>query len=70
MQARIHRLDSMSAHADRGESMRWLRTPPNARERLYLVHGEPPSMDALTQSIEQQLGWSPHTPSHQAMISI
>ena len=44
----VARLDAMSAHADRGEILRWLAdaaAPPPAA--TCLVHGEPAPMDAL-----------------------
>ena len=68
--ARIARNDSMSAHADRGEILRWLGTIPSAPARLYLVHGEPAPMDALKQFIVQRMGWAAYTPSHQEKIAI
>jgi metallo-beta-lactamase family protein len=68
--ARIARNDSMSAHADRGEILRWLGTCPSAPGRLCLVHGEPAPMDALKQLITQRLGWSVHTPAHQEKVAI
>jgi metallo-beta-lactamase family protein len=68
--ARIARNDSMSAHADRGEILRWLGTFPSPPERLFLVHGEPAPMDALKEKIVQQLGWTVHTPAHQEKVTI
>ena len=68
--ARIDKIDSMSAHADRGEILRWLQTMPAPPERLCLVHGEPAPMDALRQMIVQRLGWNVHTPTHQETIAI
>ena len=68
--ARIARIDSMSAHADRGEILRWLRTMPSPPSQLYLVHGEPQPMDALKQMIVQQLGWNTFTPAHHESIAI
>ena len=47
VRARIAKIDSMSAHADRGEILRWLGTLPAPPRRLCLVHGEPGPMDAL-----------------------
>ena len=68
--ARIARNDSMSAHADRNEILRWLRTLPAAPGRLCLVHGEPGPMDALKQRIVDQLGWQAATPAHRETISL
>jgi metallo-beta-lactamase family protein len=68
--ARVARIDSMSAHADRGEILRWLRTLPKAPSRLCLVHGEPAPMDALKASIVQELGWTARTPAHRETIQV
>ena len=62
--ARIAKIDSMSAHADRGEILRWLGTLPARPGRLCLVHGEPAPMDALKTLVRQRLGWDADTPQH------
>jgi metallo-beta-lactamase family protein len=62
VRARIERVDSMSAHADADEIMRWLRgftAPPGL---TCLVHGEPVAMDALKARIERELHWKVVTP--------
>jgi metallo-beta-lactamase family protein len=68
--ARIVRMDSMSAHADRGESLHWLGTLPSSPGTLCLVHGEPGPMNVLKQSIEQRLGRNPRTPAHQERMEV
>ena len=68
--ARIARNDSMSAHADRNEVVRWLQTLPSAARRLCLVHGEPAPMDALKALIAERLGWEASTPAHHETISL
>ncbi len=63
VRARIERLDALSAHADRGEMMRWLsgfETPP---QRTFLVHGEPDARAALSARIQAELGWNVHSPA-------
>ena len=58
--AEIHHIDSMSAHADSAEILRWLShfiTPPDA---TYLVHGEPTALNALQARITAQRGWAVH----------
>lgn len=70
VQAQIESIDSISAHADRNEILRWLRsfnTPPS---QLCLVHGEPGPMDALKATVEQQLQWRVTTPAHRETITI
>ena len=68
--ARIERLDSMSAHADWQETLRWLggfKIPPRM---TYLVHGEPGPMDALKKTLESQLQWKVHTPAHLEQVEL
>jgi metallo-beta-lactamase family protein len=62
--ARIERIESMSAHADSAEILRWLggfSRPPSA---TFIVHGEPKAMDALAGSIRAKLGWTVRMPEH------
>ena len=68
--ARIAKNDSMSAHADRNEIIRWLETLPAAPGHLCLVHGEPGPMDALKQRIADRLGWQAITPAHREVINL
>jgi metallo-beta-lactamase family protein len=70
VRARIAKIDSMSAHADRNEVLQWLGTLPEAPGLLCLVHGEPKPMDALKDTIKVKLGWSALTPEHRQTIEI
>jgi len=63
VRARIERLDALSAHADRGEILRWLRGFRAAPRRTFLVHGEPDARAALETLIEAELGWDVHRPA-------
>jgi metallo-beta-lactamase family protein len=68
--ARVERIDSMSAHADCQETLRWLRgfkTPPRM---TYLVHGEAGPMDALKAMLESQLKWAVHAPAHLEQVEL
>jgi metallo-beta-lactamase family protein len=68
--ARVAKNDSMSAHADRNEIVRWLGTLPAAPDRVCLVHGEPGPMDALKQRIAERFGWQPATPNHREVVAL
>lgn len=70
VRARIESLDSMSAHADADEIMRWLRNFSAPPDLTCLVHGEPVPMDALKARIEHELGWRVATPVHQEKIDL
>ena len=45
--ARVRRIDSYSAHADRGELGAWIEARRPVRGSLFLVHGEPGAMETL-----------------------
>jgi len=55
--ARVERLDSMSAHADADEIMRWLSGFERAPRITYLVHGEPSGLNALAARIAREREW-------------
>ena len=57
VRAAIMASDAYSAHADRGEILRWLagfKRPPSI---TYIVHGEPEAAEALREAIVGTLGW-------------
>jgi metallo-beta-lactamase family protein len=68
--ARIERIDSMSAHADSNEIMRWLHGFTTAPQRTFVVHGEPASMEALAVRIHSELGWEVRMPEHRETVQI
>jgi metallo-beta-lactamase family protein len=63
VRAHIARIDSMSAHADSQEILRWLRGFNSAPKRTFIVHGEPSAMHALQALIGHELGWQTHAPA-------
>lgn len=68
--ARIERLDSMSAHADAGEIMRWLSGFERAPRMTYLVHGEPPALDALAARISAERAWPVHIAQYRERVQL
>ena len=68
--AKIARLDSMSAHADSSEIVRWLGTFRQPPGRTFLVHGEPVAQNALKSTIEKTLGWAVHIPAHGERVEV
>ena len=50
-------LDGLSAHADREETLAWLRHFGAAPRAVHVVYGEPPAADALAAAIRTRLGW-------------
>jgi metallo-beta-lactamase family protein len=57
VRAQVKNLEMLSAHADAGEILHWLRGFKAAPKMTYLVHGEPSASDALRRRIEEELRW-------------
>lgn len=68
--ARIERIDSMSAHADAGEILRWLSGFSRPPSMTYLVHGEQPSLEALHARIQRERQWPVHVAAHQEQVEL
>jgi metallo-beta-lactamase family protein len=57
VRAEIVNLRQFSAHAGRGELLRWLTGLPAPPRQVYLTHGEPPAAASLQQAIQSQFHW-------------
>ena len=68
--ARIERLDSMSAHADADEIMRWLSGFAQPPKMTYLVHGEPTALGALAERIARERSWPVHIAKHLEQVDL
>lgn len=68
--ARVERIDSMSAHADAGEIMRWLGGFSRPPRMTYLVHGEPIALGALAARITGDLKWPVHVAAYREQVSL
>ena len=52
VKAKIHHLESLSAHADQRELLDWMKDIENIPETVFLIHGEPTSLDAFRVKIQ------------------
>jgi metallo-beta-lactamase family protein len=68
--ARVERIDSMSAHADANEIMRWLSGFTRAPRRTFLVHGEASALKALAARITRERGWDVHIAVHRERVDL
>ncbi len=67
--ARVATIGGFSAHADEDELQRWLATFPAPPARTFLVHGEPPALQASLERMER-LGWPAHVPRHLEEVTL
>jgi metallo-beta-lactamase family protein len=68
--ATVELIESMSAHADSTEILRWLGGFTRPPRTTFVVHGELPAMDALSASIKDKLGWSVHIPRYLEVVRL
>ncbi len=62
VRARVERMTSLSAHADQGEMMTWLRAFKSPPKQTFIVHGEPGPQAVLAAKIREELGWTVEIP--------
>jgi metallo-beta-lactamase family protein len=70
VKARVDQIESMSAHADSSEMLRWLGGFARPPRTTFLVHGEAPVMDALSATIRAKLGWNVHMPQLGEVVTL
>jgi metallo-beta-lactamase family protein len=63
-------VEGLSAHADRGELIDWMRTAPQAPSMTYITHGEPDAADELRARIKHTLGWPARVPEYLETVSL
>lgn len=57
VKAQVKKITSLSAHADQGEILRWLKHFKEAPKQIFINHGEAEAADALRVKIEHEMGW-------------
>ena len=70
IRAEVASLDSLSAHADAGEILQWLRGFDGAPMQTFVTHGEPAAADAMRLRIEHALGWPCRVPDYLETVDL
>ncbi|MBC29650.1 MAG: MBL fold metallo-hydrolase [Muricauda sp.] len=55
-------IEGLSAHADHEELLDWMSEIRNKPKRIFIVHGEKESAEALQKGIEETYGWNSEIP--------
>jgi metallo-beta-lactamase family protein len=58
----VAEIEGLSAHADHKELMDWMSEIKNAPERIFIIHGEKESADALQKGIKETYSWDAEIP--------
>ena len=70
VKAEIQNLHMLSAHADAGEIMAWLKGFVRPPKETFIVHGEPAAADALRHRIEEELHWTTVVPAYKDAFAL
>ncbi|WP_106793410.1 MBL fold metallo-hydrolase RNA specificity domain-containing protein [Aquimarina sp. Aq78] len=70
VKAKIHNIESLSAHADQKELLNWMSEIKNIPEKVFLVHGEATAADTLRVKIQDTYHWKVHIPKLYDTIEI
>jgi metallo-beta-lactamase family protein len=68
--AEIVQLQSMSAHADADELLRWLRGFSRPPRLTCVVHGESQAADVFADRVRRELGWDTVVPDYRQTIEL
>lgn len=70
MRCHVEFIESLSAHGDRDDILRWLKGFQRPPRGLFLVHGEPESSAALASVIRETLHWTVHIPQYLEEVTL
>ena len=70
VRAQVETIENLSAHADAGELLTWLRGFERAPRETFITHGEPAAADALRRDIEEALGWNCRVPDYLETVEL
>ena len=68
--ATIKHIESLSAHADQNDLIKWMRSIKNIPEQVFLVHGEPAALDAYRVKIIDTFHWNVSIPKLNDVVQL
>ena len=70
VRARVEHVKTMSSHADQKELLSWMSGIKKKPKKVFIVHGEPQSADALRVKINDTFGWECTLPHYREEIDV
>lgn len=70
VKARVETIDGLSAHGDRGELLRWLRSCTGRPGIVRIVHGEPQASASFATLVNKEFGWNAHTAKYLETVEL
>lgn len=68
VRAHVRNISGLSAHADRNELVRWLRSCSGSPEQVRIVHAEERAGEAFAKTLGEEFGWSGVKPAEFAEV--
>ncbi|MBT8206480.1 MAG: MBL fold metallo-hydrolase, partial [Eudoraea sp.] len=68
--ATISHMQSLSAHADQADLLKWMGAIKNIPEGIFLIHGEPTALEGFDTKIRDTFGWKPHIPKLNESVTL
>jgi metallo-beta-lactamase family protein len=68
--AKIHSIESLSAHGDQRDLISWIRDLKVAPKHTYLIHGEPQAQEILAEKIFNEMGWLVSIPKLNDIVTL
>ncbi len=62
VKAKIHTIGGLSAHADKGELLNFLKMFKSSKPSTFIVHGEPEIAEVFSKSVKKELGFNTYIP--------
>lgn len=70
VKAEILEISNFSAHADRGELLRWCRSCQGTPKKVAIVHGEPNVAESFKKTLSEHLNWNAFVAGYMQTIEI
>ena len=71
VKAKVYTIGGFSAHTDQADLLKWVgRFTAKSRPRVFLIHGESMSSEALGRAIQSQFGLDTHVPEWREVLDL
>ncbi len=68
--ARIEKVNGMSAHADRGELLQWLKRMKTPPKKVFVIHGEERASEAFAEYVHDRTGLDTHVAVYEEEVEL
>jgi metallo-beta-lactamase family protein len=70
VRAEVCEMSGLSAHGDRDELLRWLRSCSGTPQQVFVVHGEPSSAAHFSETLQHEFGWKVQSATYLQTVTL